>query len=139
MASSLARDDSRAPARLSYPFRVARMRLLAAAALVLPLTAPLAGAVLAGTVSLGLDGKPREDASNAVVWIEGAPRTGAAPAKADMKQESKRFLPRVIAVSKNGTVAFPNVDPIYHNVFSVSGGNRFDLGLYRTGASKSKK
>jgi hypothetical protein len=36
-------------------------------------------------------------------------------------------------------VAFPNDDPIYHNVFSVSGGNRFDLGLYRSGTSKSKK
>ena len=40
---------------------------------------------------------------------------------------------------KNATVDFPNVDPIYHNVFSVSGGNRFDLGLYRSGSSKSQK
>ena len=115
------------------------MRLLAAAVLALSLTAPLAGAVLVGTVSLVADGKPRPDASNAVVWIEGAPRTGAAPAKEDMKQASKRFQPKVVAIAKNGTVAFPNDDPIYHNVFSVSGGNRFDLGLYRTGASKSKK
>jgi len=115
------------------------MRPFAAAVLALPLTAPLAGAVLAGTVSLVQDGKPRADASNAVVWIEGAPRTGAGPARADMKQESKRFWPMVVAIEKNGTVEFPNDDPIYHNVFSVSGGNRFDLGLYRSGASKSKK
>ncbi len=115
------------------------MRLLAAAVLVLSVTAPLAGAVLAGAVSLVADGKPRDDASNAVVWLEGAPRTGAGPAKADMKQESKRFQPKVVAVEKNGTVEFPNDDPIYHNVFSVSGGNRFDLGLYRSGASKSRK
>ena len=39
----------------------------------------------------------------------------------------------------NATVDFPNADPIYHNVFSVSGANRFDLGLYRSGAAKSKK
>jgi plastocyanin len=90
-------------------------------------------------VSIAADGKPREDASNAVVWVEGAPRTGGGPAKADMKQASKRFQPRIVAIAKNGTVAFPNDDPIYHNVSSVSGGNRFDLGLYRTGASKSKK
>jgi plastocyanin len=115
------------------------MRPLAAAVLALSLTAPLAGAVLTGAVSLVQDGKPRPDASNAVVWIEGAPRTGSGPAKADMKQASKRFQPKVVAVAKNGTVEFPNEDPIYHNVFSVSGGNRFDLGLYRTGASKSKK
>jgi len=115
------------------------MRLLAAAALALPLTAPLSGAVLAGTVSLVTDGKARVDASNAVVWIEGAPRAASGPEKAAMKQESKRFWPKVVAVERNGTVDFPNDDPIYHNVFSVSGGNRFDLGLYRSGASKSKK
>jgi hypothetical protein len=55
-----------------------------------------------------------------------------------MKQASKRFQPRVVAVPKNSTVEFPNADPIYHNVFSVSGANRFDLGLYRSGASKPK-
>jgi plastocyanin len=115
------------------------MRLLAAAVLALSVTAPLAGAVLAGTISLVADGKPRADASNAVVWLEGAPRTLGGPAKADMKQESKRFQPKVVAVTKNGTVEFPNEDPIYHNVFSVSGGNRFDLGLYRSGTSKSRK
>jgi len=115
------------------------MRQLAAAVFALTLTAPVGGAVLAGTVSLAANGKPRADASNVVVWLEGAPRTGSGPAKADMKQESKRFQPKVVAVTKNGTVEFPNDDPIYHNVFSVSGGNRFDLGLYRSGASKSRK
>ena len=115
------------------------MRPLAAAVLALSLTAPLAGAALTGTVSLVQDGKPRTDASNAVVWIEGAPRTGSGPAKADMRQASKRFQPKVVAVEKNGTVEFPNDDPVYHNVFSVSGANRFDLGLYRSGASKSKE
>jgi hypothetical protein len=55
-----------------------------------------------------------------------------------MKSASKRFTPRVVAVPLHSTVEFPNVDPIYHNVFSVSGDNRFDLGLYRSGASKEK-
>jgi len=56
-----------------------------------------------------------------------------------MKSERKRFTPRVVVVARQGAVDFPNVDPIYHNVFSVSGMNRFDLGLYRAGASKEKK
>jgi hypothetical protein len=34
-------------------------------------------------------------------------------------------------------VKFPNVDSIYHNAFSLSPGNPFDLGLYRKGASRS--
>ena len=112
---------------------------LAAVILGLLLAAPVAGgAILAGTVVLVADGKPRPDASYAVVWIEGALAAPGAT-KAEMKQSSKRFQPRVLAVSKGATVSFPNDDPIYHNVFSVSGANRFDLGLYRSGASKSKK
>ena len=101
-----------------------------------PRAAGSAGSV-SGRVLLVKGGAPRADASNAVVWIEG-PR-GAAPGGAvRMAQESKRFTPRVAIVSRPGTVEFPNNDPVYHNVFSVSGSNRFDLGLYRSGASKSR-
>ena len=32
---------------------------------------------------------------------------------------------------------FPNEDPISHNLFSLSPGNSFDLGLYRRGDGKS--
>jgi plastocyanin len=96
-------------------------------------------ATVDGRVVLVKDGIELADASNVVVWIEGARRgAGGAASKGEMKSSSKRFSPRVVAVSTKATVQFPNVDPIYHNVFSVSGANRFDLGLYRTGASKSK-
>jgi plastocyanin len=116
------------------------MRTHSAAALVglLLASSPAAGGTLAGSVTLVADGKPRPDGSNAVVWVEGAPRAGRGAAKGAMTQASKRFQPHVLAVSTNATVEFPNTDPIYHNVFSVSGNNRFDLGLYRSGASKSK-
>jgi plastocyanin len=101
-------------------------------------SAARAGAgTVAGKVTLVAEGKDRADGSNSVIWIEGA-HAPAGAAKCAMKSASKRFDPRVIAVSKNATVEFPNADPIYHNVFSVSGANRFDLGLYRSGSSKSK-
>src|SRR5215831_13915816 len=94
---------------------------------------------VAGRVTLTKNGAPLPDSSNVVVWIEGAHRDGSAPPpRATMKSEKKRFTPRTIVVAKRGTVDFPNVDAIYHNVFSVSGANRFDLGLYRAGASKEK-
>lgn len=111
--------------------------------LVLAAARTRAGTV-SGKVILVKDGKELADASNAVVWIEGAKSTTAATAtahsaeKGEMKSAQKRFQPRVVAVPTKGTVEFPNADPIYHNVFSVSGNNRFDLGLYRSGASKSK-
>ena len=120
------------------------MRLRRAA---IPLTflligAPSGAATVSGNVVLVSGGKPVPDASNVAVWLEGGPRAGSVPAAAKatrMQQSSKQFQPKLLIVEKNATVDFPNLDPIYHNVFSVSGGNRFDLGLYRSGSSKSKK
>jgi hypothetical protein len=35
-------------------------------------------------------------------------------------------------------VSFPNADPFFHNVFSLSPGQRFDLGQYRRGETKTR-
>ncbi len=48
----------------------------------------------------------------------------------------KTFEPHIEVVPLNGSVSFPNHDDIMHNVFSLSKGNRFDLGLYKNGAKK---
>jgi plastocyanin len=114
------------------------MEMLSTAFLLALLVSPPTPAAVSGRVVLVEDGRLRPDASNAVVWIEGLRRAGGTPETATMKQSLKRFLPPVVVVPTGGTVQFPNDDPIYHNVFSVSGANRFDLGLYRSGAAKSK-
>lgn len=51
-------------------------------------------------------------------------------------QRDQSFDPRVLAIAVGTTVEFPNGDPIYHNVFSVSPVKRFDLGRYPKGHSK---
>lgn len=53
-----------------------------------------------------------------------------------ISSHNKAFEPHAQAVPLNGTVSFPNLDGIMHNVFSLSKGNRFDLGLYKDGAKK---
>ena len=53
-------------------------------------------------------------------------------------QKNKTFQPRVLAVPVGSTVEFPNNDGIYHNVFSLSTPQPFDLGLYRSGESPSR-
>ena len=73
------------------------------------------------------------DASNAVVWLEVIGTSAPAPAHAQVTMQDKRFEPAVVAVPVGSSVSFPNADPILHNVFSVSSGNRFDLGLYGEG------
>ena len=98
-----------------------------------------AGGVVEGRVALLRAGSPVPDASNAIIWIEGLHGGEPAAARGLMKSEQKRFAPRAIVVRKSGMVEFPNADAIYHNVFSVSGANRFDLGLYRSGVPKEKK
>ena len=84
--------------------------------------------------------QPIPGAGGAVIAYE--PEGGAtAPAAraVEIVTQEKRFLPRVLVVPPRSTVAFPNRDPIYHNVFSVSSGNRFDLGRYREGETRSTR
>ena len=75
-------------------------------------------------------GKRATDLGDAVVWVEG-PRVKPRPSSAVIAMKGKAFAPRVAVVPVGGTVEFPNQDPIFHNVFSVSGENRFDLDLYK--------
>jgi plastocyanin len=49
---------------------------------------------------------------------------------------NKTFSPHVEVIPIHGSVSFPNEDDIMHNVFSLSKGNKFDLGLYKNGAKK---
>ncbi|MBC8646689.1 MAG: carboxypeptidase regulatory-like domain-containing protein [Thermoanaerobaculia bacterium] len=112
-------------------------------ALLLPLLllSPPPSGTVSGRVSLLKSGVPRSDASNVAVWLEGvrlkAPAGGAV--RGQMESAKKTFTPRLVVVSKEAGVEFPNSDPVFHNVFSVSGANRFDLGLYRSGTSKTRR
>ena len=94
-----------------------------------------AAAAQAGTITgrvslVEKGGRPATDASEVVVWVEGA-RARPKPAKAVVEMKGKEFRPRVTVVGVGSTVEFPNGDPIFHNAFSVSGDNRFDLDLYK--------
>jgi plastocyanin len=79
------------------------------------------------------------DRRRSVVYLETAPR-GAfelRDARAVMDQRHQTFVPHVLAVTAGSSVHFTNSDDTYHNVFSFSKGNRFDLGRYGRGRSKS--
>ena len=70
------------------------------------------------------------------MWIGGLPGARPDPTQT-MSSSQKRFTPHVIAVAQGALVTFPNVDKVFHNVFSRTAGSEFDLGLYRNGASRS--
>ena len=74
-----------------------------------------------------------------VVYLDPAPRA-AFDAREEprprLDQRSETFEPHVLPIVAGTTVDFPNQDPIFHNVFSVSPVKRFDLGKYPRGHSK---
>ncbi len=94
--------------------------------------APVRGRI----VILEKDNKPSTDLGDAVVFLEGLGDPAPA-ARFDVTISDKTFAPHVLVVPVGSTVAFPNHDPFDHNVFSVSEGNSFDLGLYGRGEGKS--
>lgn len=76
-----------------------------------------------------------------VVLIQGAALVPQSPPPAHtlkMRQQGQQFVPRVLPVLVGTTVEFPNQDNFYHNVFSVAGGERFDLGRFGRGGSASQ-
>ena len=75
-----------------------------------------------------------------VVWAkpQDGPATFVQPkGKLEMVQQNKTFSPHVLPIQTGSTVSFPNLDPLYHNVFSYSQAKRFDLGRYQQGKSKN--
>ncbi len=95
---------------------------------------------------------PVEGSLTGVVQIDGKPLAGAfglvtlepeggkwkprTPKRVVMEQRNREFLPHLMAVSVGSTVAFPNYDPTFHNVFSTSPLGSFDLGLYKAGEAR---
>jgi plastocyanin len=76
---------------------------------------------------------------NVVVFIQDPPRAGTlTTTHARIAQEGESFSPRVVAITRGSTVDFPNSDPFFHDVFSLSRAASFDLGSYPRGSSRSQ-
>jgi hypothetical protein len=117
-------------------------------ALILLLASPLLPAAgqeaesgsVQGRVRLEVDGIQIAKAGPMVAYLEplggaSAPRPPASVPR--IYQKDARFSPQFLAIAAGQTVSMPNDDAIYHNVFSYSTPNDFDLGLYPAGESRS--
>ena len=117
-------------------------RLLAAVGGVFIIAAgEVSAAAVSGTVTFVTKRGQRPVLSETVIWLEPAEGKPARPEPqtARIVTRSKSLFPHVLTVPAGSTVEFPNEDPISHNLFSLSPGNSFDLGLYRRGVGKSQK
>ncbi len=88
---------------------------------------PSSGGTIMGKVSVP-SGEPV-----AYVYVEDVPAALVRGKKVEIDQVNKTFAPSWAVVEKGTEVIFTNSDNIYHNVFSRSRGNSFNLGMYRKG------
>jgi len=92
------------------------------------------------TVKLGKDSDQDPIAyerSRVVVYLE-APVSGTAATTdaPQVQQLDRRFMPDLVVVPVGSTVSFPNMDPIFHNIYSLSKPRSFDLGSYDKGQTR---
>jgi plastocyanin len=91
--------------------------------------------------ALGMSkGRDPLERRRSVVYLEKVLTSAFEPSadrRARMDQRDERFVPHVLAIVAGTWVDFPNGDTTYHNVFSLSKGNDFNLGRYASGRSKA--
>ena len=115
-----------------------------AAASAAPTDAPAAAAAvpepaktanIVGTVTT----TPANNARNAVVWLEDAPKEGTPPKHGNLVIDNKQmtFAPYVGVVAAGSKVTFLNSDPFPHNVFSPDN-DRFNMGAIAQGNARAK-
>jgi plastocyanin len=102
-----------------------------------PVVYNLRGAV-PGTSALN-QAEPQSEFDRLVVVLEGG-KSPAKPAETVIiNQRNLRFEPDLVVVPVGSMVQFPNADPIFHNIFSLSKTQPFDLGFYPQHRSRTVK
>jgi plastocyanin len=73
------------------------------------------------------------DLDDVYVYVDGLRGPPVRGKSVEIKQEGRQFSPRLAVVQAGTMAVFPNFDSVFHNVFSTSPHNSFDLGTYRAG------
>ena len=122
--------------------------VLLLAAIEWPAAAHAQGGVVTGAIQVFAGERPaagKPGTANGAIWLTpvgATPRDGDArprpqPLRLRVVQQHKRFDPRIIVAPVGSVIEFPNLDPFFHNVFSLFDGKRFDLGLYQAETTHS--
>lgn len=99
-------------------------------------------AVTGQLVLLERAGSAKTDLATAIVYLQpigagGDEGRGAERSDASIVMHGREFMPHTAVIRSGGSVSFPNDDPFSHNVFSNTDPERFDLGLYRRGTTRT--
>lgn len=106
-----------------------------------PKITPAAPAYQRG-IAVPLDTKTGEEwkafeRSHVAIYIDGAASISET-ATAEIQQQDRKFSPDMVVVPVGSTVSFPNLDAIFHNIFSLSKPRSFDLGNYPKGETRTE-
>jgi len=83
--------------------------------------------------------KPLPESRNVVIFFDGIKLSAdLAHARATLAQKDEQFVPHLVAITRGSAVSFPNDDPFFHNVFSLSRGASFNLGRYPSGVTRTR-
>jgi plastocyanin len=85
---------------------------------------------------------PQPSSADVVAWLTPTQKSPLPPVTHKgqqfiLAQKDKQFSPHILVVPTGSYVEFPNLDPFFHNVFSLFNGKRFDLGLYEAHTQRS--
>jgi plastocyanin len=69
----------------------------------------------------------------AFVYLDGPKVLSPHPKAVEIKQDHKQFTPACAVVQVGTRVLFPNEDKVFHNTFSRTPGDAFDLGTLKAG------
>ena len=83
--------------------------------------------------------EPVNEFDRMVIMLDGGSLPSRPPVTAVLDQRNGRFDPEIVIVPVGSAIDFPNFDPIFHNVFSLSKTQPFDLGFYPKGQSRTVK
>ena len=77
------------------------------------------------------------DLGEIYVYIDGPKSMPSHPVTVEIKQVGRQFVPAVSVVQVGTRIIFPNEDKVFHNVFSRTPGDAFDLGTLKAGDKPS--
>jgi plastocyanin len=69
-----------------------------------------------------------------VVWI--SQPSPLKPTELEMRNRDRQFIPQLLILHAGNSVRFPNDDPYYHSIYSVTSQDPFDIGYYGNGPGK---
>ena len=97
----------------------------------------VSGKIRLANVSTPAANQAAGEKENVVIWLEGAHDSKPPDTTIKISQKSLQFSPEFAIAVKGQKIEMPNDDDVVHNVYSFTGLNQFNLGLYSKGESRT--